>query len=240
MAATRIGDRIFDIASIAFFISLVVGLIATGLIIWMGYVKEHHWDALREEARAKTAAVESETAKAHAEIEKSRAMIATADARSAEAHAEAERAKAEAAKANLELAKFKAPRVLSPEQQARISAKLRTFSGTVFDAGIGPKGDPEPLYIFRSIRSAAIAAGWSHIAWTGGGETYTEPGMSAIGLTMVTNVIVDVHPNRLQKFGAAAQALAAALAAEGIDAIADSKPTSIDSDAIHIRIGRKL
>jgi hypothetical protein len=174
------------------------------------------------------------------EIGKARRDASVADARSAEAHAEAERAKAEAAKANLELARFKAPRTLSPEQQARITAKLKAFVGIVFDGGIGPKGDPEPLFLLHSIRSALIVAGWSHIAWTGGGETYTEPGIPSIGLTMVTNVIVDVHPDQLQRFGAAAKALAAALAAEGIAAIADSQPTSIRSDAIHIRIGRKL
>lgn len=43
--------------------SLAVGLIATVLVVWMGIVKEHHWDMLREEARTKIAQVESETAK---------------------------------------------------------------------------------------------------------------------------------------------------------------------------------
>jgi hypothetical protein len=57
---------------------------------------------------------------------------------------------------------------------------------------------------------------------------------------MVTNVIVDVHPDWWKKYGAAANALAAALEAEGIDAIADSKPSSINTDAIHIRVGRKM
>lgn len=57
---------------------------------------------------------------------------------------------------------------------------------------------------------------------------------------MVTNVIIDVHPNYWEKFGAAATHLAKALEDEGIAAIADSKPTSINSDAIHIRLGRKL
>jgi hypothetical protein len=158
----------------------------------------------------------------------------------AESNTRAEEAKERAAKANLELQRFKAPRTLSPAQQARIAAKLKAFVGILYDGGIGPKGDPEPLYIFRSIHSALSSAGWTQIAWTGGEETYTEAGMSPIGLTMVTNVIVDVHPDQWEKLGAAATALAAALSEEGIDAIADSKPTTIKGNAIHIRIGRKL
>lgn len=64
--------------------------------------------------------------------------------------------------------------------------------------------------------------------------------MQAIGLTMVTNVIVDVHPDQWTKLGPAATALADALKAEGVDAIADSKATTIHNDLIHLRIGRKL
>ena len=39
---------------------------------------------------------------------------------------------------------------------------------------------------------------------------------------------------------AAATALARALADEGIAAVTDSQPTTINTDAIHVRIGRKL
>jgi len=146
-----------------------------------------------------------------------------------------------AAKAELELAKFKAPRMLSLEQQAQIADKLKAFAGTLYDAGIGPAGDPEPLYLLRSIHAALSQAGWVQIAWTEqGAQTYTEPPMPAVGLTMVTNVIIDVNPNWWVKYGPAATALAAALAVEGIAAIPDSQPTSINSDAIHVRIGRKL
>ncbi len=114
---------------------------------------------------------------------------------------------------------------------------LKQFAGTKFDAAIGPKGGPEPLYLLRSIHAALLVAGWRHIPWTGGGETYTESPMPAIGLTMVTNVIIDVHPDKWREFGAAANAVATALAQAGIDAIADSQPTSVNTSAMHIRIG---
>jgi hypothetical protein len=149
-------------------------------------------------------------------------------------------AEQKAAEANLALAKFKAPRVLSSEQQRHIAGKLKQFAGTEFDAGVGPKGDPEPIYLARTIGSALGAAGWKFIAWTGGTETYSEPPMPPIGLTSVTNVIIDVHPDRWEKYGAAATSLASALNDEGIEAIASSNQTSVNTDAIHIRIGRKL
>jgi hypothetical protein len=57
---------------------------------------------------------------------------------------------------------------------------------------------------------------------------------------MVTNVIVDVHPDHWAQLGPAAEALANALREDGVEAIVDSKPTSKPWDAIHIRIGRKL
>ena len=138
----------------------------------------------------------------------------------AQSNARAAEATQKAAEAQLELAKFKAPRTLSVEQQAKIAEKLRPFAGTLYDAGIGPAGDPEPLYLLRSIHAALSQAGWVQIAWTEqGAQTYTEPPMPAVGLTMVTNVIVDVNPNWWVKYGPAARALAAALAAEGVAAI---------------------
>jgi hypothetical protein len=153
---------------------------------------------------------------------------------------ETAQANAQAAQAKLELAHFKAPRMLSSDAQTRISDQLKLYSGIAFDMGMGPKGDPEPLYLLRSIHSALSLAKWQHIPWTGGGEMYTEADMPSIGLTSVTNIIVDVSPSHWAKFGPAAKALASALNAEGIDTEAQSSATSINSDAIHIRIGRKL
>jgi hypothetical protein len=149
-------------------------------------------------------------------------------------------ANARTADAKLELAKFKAPRILTGAQQSIVAGKVSAFRGTKFDAGIGPKGDPEPLYLLRSIVDSLKSVGWVQVPWTGDGETYTEAPLLPVGLTMVTNVIVDVHPEHLAALGPAAKALADALNAEGIDALADSRPTTIHTEVIHIRIGRKL
>ena len=146
-----------------------------------------------------------------------------------------------AAEAALELAKFKSPRTLTEIQQTAITEGLKQFAGTRYDAGIGPAGDPEPLYLLRSIAASLAKANWVQVPWTGNPTmAYDEPPLLSIGLTMVTNVIVDVHPEYWKKLSPAAEALAAVLRSQGIDAIADSKPTTIDADVIHLRIGRKL
>jgi hypothetical protein len=212
-------NHIADIANGFFIGSLVVGVVSTVLIVWMAGVKEGYWEKDRTESAERIAS-----------------LILQGD----QLRKDTAEANARAAEAKLELEKFKAPRTLSAEQQAAMTAKLKKFAGTSFDVAIGPMGDPEPLYLARAIHSALTLAGWGQVAWVDGGLSYTEPPMQAIGITLVTNVIVDVHPDHWKKFGAAASELAMALAAAGVDAIADSKPTSRQTEAVHIRIGRKL
>jgi hypothetical protein len=176
------------IVKVALWIAFAAGGIATVSAFVAGYVGYELTDAMQKDADLR---------------------IAEAQSRGEEAKARAAVAEQKAAEAQLALERFKAPRILKQDQQARIAEKLKAFAGVVYDAGVGPKGDPEPLYILRSIHAALLLANWNHIAWTAGGETYTEPGMPPIGLTMVANVIVDVHPDRWEKYGTAATALAA-------------------------------
>jgi hypothetical protein len=205
---------------------LLGGVLSTFVIVKATDVKEEHWDNARRQSQERIAELTKETTRLSTEGDEARAAIAGANARALEAQ--------------VALEKFKAPRVLSAEQQAKIGEKLASFAGMTYDVGIVPKGDLEPLYLSRTIHAALTLAGWKQIAWTESGDVYSEAGIPAIGLTTVSNVIVDVHPDRWAKFGEAATALANSLAAEGIDAIADSQPASINTDAIHIRIGRKL
>jgi hypothetical protein len=208
--------------------SIASGLIAIGVVaeIKFGQMAGLRQHELKRRSDKKVAEAQRKSANANARAGNSEALAALAQARAAEAQ--------------LELAKFKAARILSAEQQTRISEKLKPFAGAKYDAGIGPMGDPEPLYLLRSIHSALSAAGWEQVAWTGGGATYTEAPILDVGLTMVTNVMVDVHPKYWAQLGTAASALADALNAEGIAATEDSKPTTIHTEMIHLRIGRKL
>jgi hypothetical protein len=212
-------NQIADWANIFFIGSLVVGVISTILIVWMANVKEGYWERARQDSEERIAS-----------------LIKQGD----ELRKDTAEANARAAEAKLELAKFKAPRVLTSAQQSIVAGKIAAFRGTKFDAGIGPKGDPEPLYLLRSIVDSLKSVGWIQVPWTGDGETYTEAPLLPVGLTMVTNVIVDVHPEYRAAFGPAVKALADALNAEGIDALADSRPTTIHTEVVHIRIGRKL
>src|SRR5260370_22218949 len=46
----EVASKWFDRASIALALSLLVGFASTVVIIWLGIVKEHHWDLARERA----------------------------------------------------------------------------------------------------------------------------------------------------------------------------------------------
>lgn len=90
----EVASRLFDLSSIALAIGACVVFVATALIVWLGIIKEHHWDELRERANEKIAILESETAKSNAEV--------------AKAHEGLAKANAEIASANLRTAEFDA------------------------------------------------------------------------------------------------------------------------------------
>jgi hypothetical protein len=84
-------SRWFDRASIVLALSLLASFAATVVIVWLGIVKEHHWDEAREAAKVKIAGLETETEKAKAEQAKANEAIATATATAATANLEAAR-----------------------------------------------------------------------------------------------------------------------------------------------------
>lgn len=213
-----LADTLFNWSNLVLIIGAAMVLIGTIGAITMSSVREYFADLrLSDNERAtKNAIAESDVAKASA---------ATANARALEAR--------------LELEKYKAGRTLTAEQQKSIESALRAFSGTAFDAAVGPMGDPEPIVFLRILEPVLVNAGWKPMRWSGGGIEYTEAGMPAIGITSVTNIIIDVSPAAWHKLGLAANALAAALAASGVDAIA-SNTSPINNEVIHIRVGRKM
>jgi hypothetical protein len=211
-------DALFAWSNIVLTVGAAAVLVGTIGSIKFAAVREHFADIrISDNERA--------TKQAIADGDKAKAAAAEANARALEAR--------------LELEKFKSARSLAPDQQKEIAAKLQRFAGTIFDAAVGPMGDPEPIVFLRTLEPCLISAGWKSIPWTGGGMVYTEDGLASIGIGSVTNVIVDVAPGSWDRLGPAAQALAVALVAAGIDAIA-SRSSNINNDAIHIRIGRKL
>ena len=111
----EVASKWFDRASIVLSISLLLGFASTVVIVWLGIVKEHHWDLARDHAAERIASLELDTAKANEEISKANEVAALATQKANEAA--------------LELEKFKAPRVLSPEQIDRIAEKVKQFRG---------------------------------------------------------------------------------------------------------------
>jgi hypothetical protein len=122
----------FDIASWTLVAALVVGAVATIVIVFTGIVKEHHWDALREQSKERIVGLEAETAKAnaeagkaHADIAKANVAIAQADARAAEANQKAEAERVERLKLEVKLA----PRSLGPVKIELLAKQLESLAG---------------------------------------------------------------------------------------------------------------
>jgi hypothetical protein len=237
---------LFDRASLGLIVGTVAVLVSTVLIVWMGIVKEHHWDSLREKAAEKTASLESETAKANrdtataheriaelnketarlsADAEQSRSEIATANERAAEANrvAEGERL------ARLKLETAQAWRTLSPDQMMRIANKVRAFSGKKVEF-LTYRDDPEPPNFTEKIATSVHHGGWEII-----------PAKSWIAFNVVIGVIVEFAPSRASEFAVAAKALSDALRDENVDSTWAANP-ALDTDNIEIirvRVGKK-
>jgi hypothetical protein len=219
--------------------ALDVWLIIFGVFVAIGVVGESitgflHWrrsGQLQSVQTAENLAQQKEIARLSNETASARGGIAEANARAADANARA-------LQAQVELAKFKAPRTLTQEQQDRITSKLSAFSGTQFDAAVGPIGDPEPELLLRVIETTLEKAGWAQIDWKGAKMQLATPGKKIAGLSSVTNVIVEADPPLAQ----ATFELAAALNAEGIAALAQgsSNDATANTNTVHIMIGRKM
>jgi hypothetical protein len=124
----------------------------------------------------------------------------------AEANQQAEEAKDRAAQASLELAKFKAPRILTLEQQGRISEKLKPFAGKQFDVALTT--DPETQDLLLQIETALKAAGWIEIDWTGAAVTFNRDKQPIAGLVVMSGVVVQMHADQVPELWKAAESLA--------------------------------
>jgi hypothetical protein len=166
------------------------------------------------------------------------------EAATARANADAENAKQGAAEANaralesqLALEKYKAPRSLSSEQQARITAKMKGFAGVPFDFVI--QADSEPIGLMEQIGTALKAAGLVWEPWHNG-VVFRPPGLPQTGITAASGLIIQIDNSKAPQWGAAVIALKDALLAEGIAADARGITDGTETpNAIHIYIGRK-
>ncbi|MGY4514410.1 hypothetical protein [Bradyrhizobium sp. USDA 3650] len=154
---------LFDRASFVLIGSLILGVLATGVIVWMGIVKEHHWDLLRDSSNEKVAALGLKTAEANEGAAKASERVAELSVTAeqlrkdtAEANDRAAQANDRAEQAKLDLAKFKAPRLLTPEQQQIIVSEL---TGKLSEINVVSKADVESREYRRQFASLLRGAG---------------------------------------------------------------------------------
>ncbi len=199
---------LYDLANIGLIIGLVVGVVSTVLLVWMGNIKEEYLnrtivkvnaDAAQSLAAAKQA--EANLAGANSRAEEAKAASAEANARAAEANkiAEGERL------ARVKIEEKLAPRSITREQIAGLSERLKPYAGISID--ILQIGESPEITHFRSLIEIPLrTAGLHTLSSTAVGSG------SFIGLSV--GVLADANDSEKT----AAIALISALNAEGITA----------------------
>lgn len=184
-------------------------------------------------ARANSSAEKAEqrALRADEKADRFRLQIAQSKERAAEAEKDA-------AQARLDLEKFKAPRSLTSEQQERIIARIKPFSGQLFWFSVYQ--DPESITVLSTLVHILKRAEWVRIDPLGdrldfGGE------LGAAGIAYTDSVRVQVAPSDLEETKSALQALVSALHAEGIASIPETNVylSGQRPKAINIRVGKK-
>jgi hypothetical protein len=199
---------LYDLANIGLIIGLVVGVVSTVVLVWMGKVKEDYLN--RAIAKANVDAAQSLLA-----VKQAEANLAGANARAEEAKAASAEANARAAEANKiaegeRLARVKieeklAPRSITREQIVGLSKRLKPYAGISID--ILQIGESPEITHFRSLIEIPLrAAGLRPLSSTAVGSG------SFIGLSV--GVLVDANDSEK----AVATALLSAFNAEGITA----------------------
>jgi hypothetical protein len=140
----------------------------------------------------------------------------------------------------LALEKLKAPRKLTPEQEADVVGSIKAFAGVPFTIGLF--NEPEALDLMAQLERVLAAAGWVEGDWKGSGDTrLSRPGKPSLGFTSVAGVFVQADKSHLADFGPAVVALAAALTKNGVAATPQvgNMPPDPAREAIQILIGKK-
>ncbi|MCP3924324.1 MAG: hypothetical protein GY714_17250 [Desulfobacterales bacterium] len=160
------------------------------------------------------------------ELKEKDKSIATANARALEAQLALEKLK-----------QLKQPRNITKDGQVRISSKIKSYSGILFD--IAATTSKESLALVEQIEKILILADWKQLEWTGG--SISRNGKPTIGHAIETGVSIQVEFSQEKQLLGIAKALASALNEEGITAREEfmPKPKTKNHNAIHIIIGDK-
>ncbi len=155
-------SRIYDLANSGLIIGLVIGVISTALIIWMGKVKEAHLRKYVADTNVRAADAEQRAAEA-------KITATEAGAGTAKALTEQERLRHENLALSIKLEDERLARIkieesvawrrLTKDQQSEIGTRLRPFSGQVALLQYNVN-DLEASAFGSDIASALELAGW--------------------------------------------------------------------------------
>jgi len=229
----------------------VIALLLTAASAYILYrvadVAQKDLEEVSRVSAERIAANEAETKRAVADSDAAKEGTAKANERIAELSVQAEQLRKDTADANvranearLELEKFRAPRVLFPSQQVRITEKLKPFAGVQFD-GACTNLDPEIDLLFTAIEESLDAAGWKGISYVGGGQLFGRAGYVSVGQANAYGVLVNFDASKSPALAPAATELVKALGDEGIGVALQVGGgfVSINPNTIHILVGPK-
>ena len=139
---------IYDVSNIGLIIGLVIGVISTVLVVWMGNVKEEYLNRELTVSRERTATLEKQST----ELE---VAVSEADARAAEANEKAEKE----CLARIRLEEDLTWRRLTKKDQQNIASRLTNYSGQPvslwYDAG-----NKEAETLAWELASSLYSAKW--------------------------------------------------------------------------------
>ncbi len=226
----------YDLASWVLVCALIVGAIATIVIVFTGTIKEHHWDIERLASRERIAQLDNETARLHAQ------NALTSESLLANVHAA--RSSAITIQTTIMVAERIAvaqglvdPRSISEAARSvNIISKVAPFAGKKFDAVV-TSIDAELGTLRATLATALKNADWIEIK--------RDDPTAGVGIFSMDRaggpalVKIDVDASEDPELLDAAVTLASALNAEGIEATVSAKTDPANADVIHILIGPK-
>jgi len=147
-------------------------------------------------------------------------------------------ARERASVAELELTRLTTPRTLAPDAQQRVAARVKAFAGQQFEGQVAP-GSEDAHALWEVLDKTLASAQWVRVPPVG--LAVGEP-PAGVPLAPNSGVTVFVAASRANELAAPAQALAAALMAEGIIAgVSASAGPRMEQrpNVIALEIGRK-
>ena len=158
-------DKLLHFANVVYLAALVVVVVSTFAIYELSKrvtdAKDRELKQFRTESEVSIATAKAESANAIQIAETEKRARAELESQVAAAGARAAEANLAASEAQLELAKLKAPRTVAPEDQARMIADLKAFTGQKYSVAVFQ--DPEALALLRVLNAMLKSAGWLQV-----------------------------------------------------------------------------